>query len=88
MAEAPTSVYVPIPHGKFQRRYGVFSTRHPEASRITVRLGVEQYNLFKRAARILEMSEAEFVREGVTSLARAIVKHVEDHNANASTGDG
>jgi hypothetical protein len=92
MADEPTMLYVPIPSGKFQRRYGVFSTRHPEAHRITVRLGIEQRDAFIRAARILDMTEAEFVREGITALAKAIIKHVDEHkekhNVDPSDGSG
>lgn len=84
----PTALYVPIPNGNFLRRYGVYSTRHPDAGRVTVRMGVEQHAVIKQAAGILNMSEAEFIREGVASLARALIKHMEEHNADASTGDG
>lgn len=84
----PTVLQVPIPTGNFERNYGVFSVRHSTAERIIFRITAANRDLIQQAAKVLEMTEAQFVRECATNMAKVILKHQEDHNADAGNRSG
>lgn len=80
----PTTLVVPIPSGNFERNYGVFSVRHSTAQRVIFRITSANRDLIRKAAKMLEMTEAQFVRETCTNMAKALLQHAEKHNEDAS----
>jgi uncharacterized protein (DUF1778 family) len=79
MATPPSALYVPVPTGNLDRRYGVHSTRHSTAQRVVIRISQPSRDTIKQAARALEMTEAQFMREGSLSLAKAVLLHEKEH---------
>jgi len=82
------TLYIPIPSGFFGNKYGVHSTRHPSAERVIFRITHENRLILKRGAKLLDMTEAAFIREIALTAAKAIIKQTEEHNANAHPSDG
>lgn len=80
--KALTSLYVPLPTGNFGRNYGVHSTRHASAERVTLRITADHRELIQRAAKVLDMSEAQFIRETATNAAKALFQQIEEHNGH------
>lgn len=80
MATPPSILRVPLPAGNFGREYGVNSVRHESAERITFRIRQSHRELIVQAARILEMTEAQFVRDAAVNMAKVILKHAEMGN--------
>lgn len=75
----PNALYVPLPIGNGGRHYGVKSVRHHTAERVTLRVTADDRELLQRAARVLEMSEAQFTRETAVNAAKALFKQIEDY---------
>lgn len=83
--EVPNALYVPLPTGNGGRHYGVKSVRHHTAERVTLRVTADDRTLIQRAARVLEMTEAQYMRETATNVAKALFKQIEEH---ADDNDG
>ena len=81
------TLYIPITTGFFGYRLGVHSTRHPSAERIIMRITRADREVLKRGAKILDMKEAQFLREIGLTAAKALIKRAEEH-AHAKPGDG
>jgi len=79
---APTILQVPLPTGNFERNYGIYSTKHHTAQRLVFRVTKSNKDMILKAARMLQMTEAQFAREATTNMAKVILKHAEDHNAH------
>lgn len=75
----PNALYVPLPTGNGGRHYGVKSVRHYTAERVTLRVTASDRELIQRAAQVLEMTEAQYMRETATNVAKALFKQIEDH---------
>lgn len=75
----PSALYVPLPSGNFGRQYGVKSTRHESAERVTLRVTADERELIQRAAQVLEMSEARFMRDASLNVAKSLFKQMEEH---------
>lgn len=84
----PTQLTVPLPDGNSGRSYGVKSVRYKTAERVIFRIRYQDRETIKRAAGLLDMSEAQFVREVAINTAKVILLHQERHNADASDGSG
>ena len=82
------TLFIPIPTGFFGNRYGVHSTRHPSAERIIFRITHADRLTIKRGAKLLDMTEAAFIRETTLIVAKALIKQAEEHNAHAHPSDG
>ena len=84
----PTSLYVPLPAGNSGKRHGVYSMRGHDGQRVIIRILRSDRDIIKQAAELLNMSEAQFVRESSLNTAKVIRKHMEEHNADASDRSG
>lgn len=84
----PTVLAVPLPTGHFKRNHGVRSLKHSTAERIIFRIGHNDREMIKQVAKVLEMTEAQFVREAAKNMAKVIVKLMEKHNADAGDRSG
>jgi uncharacterized protein (DUF1778 family) len=82
MSTVPTILHVPVPTGHFERNYGVFSTKHPTGQRVVIRLNLQQRQLIQRAAKMLEMTEAQYMREVSINTAKVVLKHAEEFNGS------
>jgi uncharacterized protein (DUF1778 family) len=80
----PTQLTVPLPDGTGNKHYGVKSLRYDTAQRVIFRIRESDRGTIKQAAELLNMSEAQFVRETAVNTARVIIRHMENHNANSS----
>lgn len=84
----PVTLVVAIPsEGTFLKNYGVHSVRHPSAERIIFRVQKVQRDIIQRAAKVLEMSEANFVRSSAVNMAKAILAEKEKNNECDDPGD-
>lgn len=88
MNEIPTSLLVPLPGGFSGKRYGVYSMRHETAERVIFRIIKRDRDLIREIAELLNMSEAQFVRETAINMSKVIKKHMEEHNALAGDRSG
>lgn len=88
MATVPTVLHVPVPTGHFERNSGVFSTKHHTAQRVVIRMNAPQRQLIQKVARILEMTEAQYMREVSINTAKVVLKHAEEHNASLNDRSG
>lgn len=86
--DVPTSLLVPLPGGFSGKRYGVYSMRHETAERVIFRIIKRDRDLIREVAELLNMSEAQFVRETAINMSKVIKKHMEEHNALASDRSG
>jgi hypothetical protein len=75
-----TELYIPIPVGFFGYKYGVHSTRHASAERIIIRITKADRQLLKRGAELLDMREAQFIREIAITAAKALIQRAEEHD--------
>lgn len=82
MYNTPTILQVPLPTGNFERNYGIYSTKHKTAQRIVFRITQSNKDIVLKAAKMLQMTEAQFSREATTNMAKVILKHAEEHNAH------
>ena len=81
---------IPIPNGYFGKRHGVHSTRHASAERIIFRISRSNRLILKQGAELIDMCEAEFIREIALAAAKVLIKRAEEHDAHedASCGSG
>lgn len=86
--DVPTSILVPLPGGFSGKRYGVYSMRHETAERVIFRIIKRDRDLIREIAELLNMSEAQFVRETAINMSKVIKKHMEEHNALAGDRSG
>lgn len=88
MSTVPTILHVPVPTGHFERNHGVYSCTHSTAQRIVIKLTAHQRELIKKAAHMLEMTEAQYVRETSVNTAKVVIKHAEEFNAHHDDRSG
>jgi uncharacterized protein (DUF1778 family) len=86
--DVPMMLTVPLPGGNSGRNHGVKSLRYSTADRVIFRIRHSDRETIKRAAELLNMSEAQFVRETAVNMSKTILKHAEEHNAHASDRSG
>ena len=79
------TLFIPIPSGFFGNRYGVHSTRHVSAERVIFRITKIDRTTIKQGAKLLDMTEAAFIRETALTVAKALIKQTEEHNAHANS---
>lgn len=84
----PTQLMVPLPEGNHGKRFGVYSTRGSKGERVIFRILQHNRDIIKAAAELLNMSEAQFVRETALNTAKVIMRHVEEHNVDESDRSG
>jgi uncharacterized protein (DUF1778 family) len=84
----PMMLTVPLPSGNSGRNHGVKSLRYSTADRVIFRIRQADRVTIKRAAELLNMSEAQFVRETAINMSKVILKHAETHNAESSDRSG
>lgn len=84
----PTILHVPVPTGHFERNHGVYSCKHETGQRVVIRTNAMQRELIKKAAAMLEMTEAQYMREVSVNTAKVVIKHAEEFNARHNDRSG
>lgn len=72
-------IEVLVPIADFATNYGVHSTTHHTASRITIRVTAEWRERVNHAAKLLNMSEADFIRTATSNMAKSINEKEKAH---------
>jgi uncharacterized protein (DUF1778 family) len=87
LPDTPVSLTVRVPHER-PLRYGVHSTSHHTAKRQMLRFAKEEFDLVEKASHILGIELAVFTREAAINTAKALIKQMENHNANHTDRGG
>ena len=82
----PTHMKVQIPQVKRAYEYGVYSTKHKDAKRITVRIDPQEAQLLEEVCKILEIPPSTFMRDIAMKGAKAVKEHYDAYRKSRRTG--